>query len=303
MIRPCAGTIRAGLLFPALAVLLIMVPAAVADAGRSAEAEAASSHEAGWRAFPEELLYTPYLADPGRPHFALAFASVDDVGVADSGNARHLVSLGARAGLARWTSRAPRALAVQVDLYAGFNGQFDRDYSNDNIGWDGVYGLLGTMRVTGTLALRTGVAHVSSHVGDEYAERTGRQRINYTREELLVGASWKPLPRWRVYAELGAAYDLRNEALQEEGRWQVGAEYQLAEGLWRTSLGWYAAVDLQGMEERDGEVDLSARVGLNLPGRSRDWRVGLAWYDGRVPIGEFFQDDQSYLAFGLWLDI
>jgi hypothetical protein len=283
------------------AVLLGLCAPPTASFASDGEPQRRSGPE--WDVLPEGLLYEPYLADLHRPTFRLAFASVQDRSIDQASEARIFVSLGARAGLLRWTRGPGSKLAAQLDLYAGFHGQFDRDYSNDNIGWDGIYGLMGSLRVDEEIALRIGLAHTSSHVGDEYAERTGRERINYTREELLVGGSWRFAPRWRAYGELASAYDLRNEALQEEGRWQLGLEYERPQGLWGTRIGWYAALDAEGMEERDWEAELSAQVGLKLPSESRDWRLGVACYDGRVPIGEFFQHEERYLAFGLWLDI
>jgi hypothetical protein len=288
--------------------LLVLALGAVAPAtaqagGADAQGRAAAQSEPRWELFPEDLLYEPYLADSSRPTFALAFMSVQQVDVASSGDARHLVSLGARAGIVRWRPAWSPATALQLDLHAGFHGQFDRDFDTDNIGWDGIYGLSGALTRHDRLAFKVGIAHVSSHVGDEYAERTGRERINYTREELVLGASWRFAPSWRVYAEIGDAYDLRNPELQAEGRWQSGLEYERPEGLWGTRFGWYAAADVEGMEERDWETDVSVQVGLLLPSSSRSWRVGIAWYEGRVPIGEFFQDDEEYLSFGLWLDI
>jgi hypothetical protein len=282
---------------------VVSVVLAVAASLVPARAQEPAPAAPGWDLLPRDLLYAPYVADISRPTFGLAFMNVQDVGIASSGDARHLVSLGARAGLVRWRPGWTPRLALQLDIYAGFHGQFDRDFDTDNIGWDGIYGLVGTARIHETLALKFGVDHVSSHVGDEYAERTGRERINYTREELLLGVSWRFAPRWRLYAEVANAHDLRNELLQEEGRWKAGLEFEQPEGLLGTRLGWYAAVDVEAMEERDWESDVSAQLGLLLPSRTRDWRIGVAWYDGRVPIGEFFQDDERYFAVGLWLDI
>ena len=60
------------------------------------------------------------------------------------------------------------------------------------------------MRVSIKVASR----HASSHVGDEYAERTGRTRIVYTRNELAGGISQKIDDWWRAYGEVGWGYSL-----------------------------------------------------------------------------------------------
>ena len=68
-------------------------------------------------------------------------------------------------------------------------------------------------------------------------------------------------------------------------------------------MGWYAALDLQAMEERDWSLDAALQIGVQFLNRDRRWRLGLEAYDGRVPLGEFYQDDESYVAFGIWMDV
>ena len=96
---------------------------------------AASAVRAELQMFPPSNLYPGYVADPRQPEFGVAALSVPDPGIPDSGDRRVNLKLGGRFGLLRvdrW----------QVDIEAGFNGQFDIDHSLDNIGWDGIYGFL-----------------------------------------------------------------------------------------------------------------------------------------------------------------
>ena len=53
--------------------------------------------------------------------------------------------------------------------------------------------------------MRFGTFHDSAHLGDEYVEETGRERINYTREELISGIVWLPRRNTKLYTELGWA--------------------------------------------------------------------------------------------------
>ena len=57
------------------------------------------------------------------------------------------------------------------------------------------------------------------------------------------------------------------------------------------------------LDEREIEFDVSAQAGLLFRPGTRRWRTGLAYHDGRVPLGEFVFDDERYLTFGLWLDL
>jgi hypothetical protein len=281
---------------PALAAPGREVPAA---AGPAAEAPAPAPRVA---AFPAGALYAPYLADPHSPGFGVMLVGVPEVGAAESGDLRTALKLGGSFGLLRVSSRERPERALQIEIAAGFYGQFDIDHQLDNLGWDGIYGLVATAAARPGLQLKAGVMHTSSHVGDEYAERTGRRRIGYTREEAVAGVSWQAAPRWRLYGEAAWGYLLRLEERQQPGRLQAGVERSVPAargGRW----GWYAAADLQAFEERDWRLDAALEVGLTVPAGDRRWRVGAGWYDGRLPIGEFFEDDESYLLLGLWLDL
>lgn len=256
------------------------------------------------RWFPEGVLYAPYVAEIRHPGFGATLLGVADPGVAESGDQRFGLKLGGRFGLLRVSPRGSDRL-WQVSMEAGFYGQFDIDHSLDNVGWDGLYGAtLTTARADRPgLALKAAVNHISSHVGDEYAERTGRRRLGYTREEVALGVSWRPAARWRTYAEGAWGYELRQD-VQKAGRVEAGLEYEApgtvgGTGRWGT----YAAVDVNAWEERDWQPSVAVEAGVAAPAGDRRWRAGLAYYDGQVPIGEFFQVDETYLLAGLWLDL
>ena len=142
---------------------------------------------AAYEMFPSSNLYPAYLADPRRPQFGVMLLAYPDPQIPDSGDRRVGLKLGGRFGLLRVH---PGGRAWQADIEAGFTGQFDIDNSLDNIGWDGTYGFLVSTDLGHGVSFQLGTKHISSHVGDEYAERTGRRRIGYTREEAVVGSGW-----------------------------------------------------------------------------------------------------------------
>lgn len=256
---------------------------------------------------PEGVLYPPYLAEIRRPGLGAGVIGVAEAGADDSGDLRFGLKLGGRFGLLRVAPRASDRL-WQLSLEAGFYGQFDIDHSLDNLGWDGLYGL--TVTTAGKdgrgAAVKLAVNHISSHVGDEYAERTGRLRIGYTREEVAVGVSWRPMPsaRWRSYAEGAWAHVTRNEELQDPGRLEAGIEYDAPGVLGRTGRwGTYAALDLNAWQERDWRPSVGAAAGFRAAAGDRTWRLGVAVYDGQVPLGEFFQVDERYVILGAWMDL
>ena len=265
----------------------------------------------GFQVFPPSNLYPRYAADPRGPQFGVMLLAFPSPRIPDSGDQRVGLKLGGRFGLLRIRPQGQpqdqpesgwQVRGWQVDIEAGFTGQFDIEHSLDNLGWDGTYAFLVSSEIRPGVHLQFGTKHVSSHVGDEYAERTGRRRIGYTREELAAGAAWSFAPRWRSYAEAGWGYAPKKEIGQEPGRLQLGLEHEAAGSLRGGRLGWYATLDLGSLEERGWRIDPTLQLGLLVPSGNRRWRVGLGYHDGSVPIGEFYQVDEPYIALGLWLD-
>lgn len=258
----------------------------------------------GWNLVisPADDLYQRYLADPHSPGFSITRMNFSKTEIDETGESRWGLHLGTRFGLLRFHKDGDSNHGFQLDLEAGFIGQFDIDNSWDNIGWDGIYGIQLAWAPFGGFALRFGTLHDSSHVGDEYAERTGRERINYTREDWILGGSWHFTKKWRVYAEIGYARELRNEDLMEPWRVLYGLEYVSSDSFWKGRLGWYAATNISSYEENDWDLNKTIQVGLIFPVKDLSWsyRFGIEYYDGRSHFGEFFQDYEEYLAVGFW---
>ncbi len=127
--------------------------------------------------FPSTDLYPFYLADPHAHRFGVQLLSVSEPGIADSGSSRFALQLGGRFGVLRVHPQGRPDRGWQLGIEVGFYGQFDNDHSQDNIGWDGYYGLLATAVIGRGTAVKLGVLHPSAHVGEEREERTTRRRI------------------------------------------------------------------------------------------------------------------------------
>ena len=253
---------------------------------------------------PDSDLYPRNLADPRRPTFSLVAAGHSSSEVPQAGDLRFGVRMGGRYGILRLHPQGAPDRGLQFDVEAGWVGQFDIDNSLDVIGWDGVYGLLLSWRTAGKTAIRVGTLHDSGHVGDEYAQRTGRQRINYTREELIFGLTRWVGTTWRWYAETGYAYTNKSK-LQEPGRFQLGLEYASDAILWKNRLAWYTALDNSFSEERDWMMTSTLQLGLVLPAgnEARHYRVGIELFNGRSPLGEFSFRDETRVGLGWWFDL
>ena len=282
-------------------------PTVTGDRDEKAQKDYSFSMGENWRGVfnPGSDLFPRYIANPLRPMTSLSRMTLSDSNIPGAGDDRYVFRLGGRYGFLRIHPTGESSRGFQFDLEGAFLGVFDIDNSLDNIGWDGLYGALFSWGNGQGLALKFGTKHDSSHVGDEYAESTGRKRINYTREEVLLGVSLAGFNYWRIYGEGAYAYDLRNKDLQERWRVEGGIEFQDAERWWDGSAGYYAALDVTSYEENDWQADVTIQAGLVLPvkKRFRTYRLGLEYHNGRPLIGEFFQIKEKYFAIGLWMDL
>ena len=192
-----------------------------------------------------------------------------------------------------------------MDLDCGFIGQFDMDNETDNLGYDGIYGLQFVGAVRENLFLRLRTYHTSSHLGDEYIDTTGRERIAYTREEIRLGAAWRFDPDWLAYTEAGYAVLPRTHDVVTPWALQGGVQYVRKPCWLDDQLGWYTALDVSAFEENDWDANVTMQTGLHIPisGRRRLYRLGLEYYDGRVRVGELSTQAERRIAVGAWVDI
>jgi hypothetical protein len=253
--------------------------------------------------FPRGDFYPPHIAGPHQRGNAATVNWVTRTTAPETGNRAFGLKLGGRFGMVRFQRTDRPDLGWQIGIDAGWYGQFDIDNHWDNLGWDGFFGLAFSSSLGSKAALEVGAFHTSGHVGDEYADRVGRERLRYTRTEFRVGLDWSFARNWRTYGQFAYGYGRDNPELQEPGRVQGGLEYEANNSIWGKRFGWYAALDLSLYQERDWQPDVSVAVGLNARTGTRRWRLGLEYYDGRVPLGEFFLEDQRHISVGLYLDL
>jgi hypothetical protein len=251
---------------------------------------------------PPQDLFQPYIADPRRARMGLTVTEVTDSPIVGAGDSRFGLRAGERAGIVRVHNPGEPDRGWQIDIEGGYRGESDRDNSEDVIGWDGVYGLQVAWKQSEDSAWRTGILHTSSHLGDEF-EGLGHQRRNVTREDLFLAYSRDLGGDWRAYGEYGHAIHLSDNHLLEKGRAQAGLEYEPAPTWFNDRLGWFSALDVSSFEEDRWTLNWCWQTGFAWPvlNAQRVWRFGIELYRGRSPMGEFFQNRETWWAIGLWL--
>jgi hypothetical protein len=284
-----------------LAACLLLCPISTVRAEADADTDHAQKKTITMLTPPSNF-YPVYIADPVRPQSAIKLLYFPNSEISDAGPGRLSLHLGGRFGLVRWHPEDEPERGWQLDFEGGFFGQFDLQGGLDNIGWDGLFGIYASWLPNRDTGFRIGMSHDSAHVGDEYAESTGRKRVNYTREEITAGFSRRLASRWQVYADGGYSYIL--EEFQEAWRLEAGVQYFGARRFWNERMSWYGALDLQSFEENAWQVRYTAQLGLILPtgrGTSR-YRIAAEAGTGRSVMGEFFFRDETYVGIGWYFD-
>jgi hypothetical protein len=232
-----AGPIRGTL--PAAAAVLAALAVAFLPGPAAGQGGADSCEAAGVHPFP------PPTASPLEPHTRLAAVRVDR-GARDRWVA--LAELGER--IPFWIARGcPGGLRLAGSAAGGAFSRFDMEGNgNELIEVHYRVGLRLRARLRDVEA-RLEAYHVSSHLGDELVERTGRSPVSTSREGLELLLQARPAPGLRLYGGPGlllrSTRDLARASLRggaewhaPAGRWGPFAPYVSAEAFAWEELGW-----------------------------------------------------------------
>jgi len=284
-----------------LAVLFAILssPVSLAHAADEEAPDALKKPRGMW--FPPNDFYPRYIANPLRPQNALTLQWLADTEIFDTTEKRFGLRLGGTFGIYRWHPEGNPDRGWQLDFNGGFAGQFDIGYSWDNTGWDGFYGLVLNWRLNPELGFRIGSQHDSSHMGDEYMERTGQPRVKYTREEGILGVSWRFRPRWDFYGELGYGNGIAGSVTATV---ETGLQYVSPQKYWKGRASWFTAVDIRTYEETDWSTRFTAQIGCLIPigERSMQYRFAVEFGTGRSVMGQFHWEDETWLGVGWYVD-
>jgi len=250
-----------------------------------------------WQVLPAGLIYHSYLAGPHEPRISLtSFQERDDRTLWDA-------TLAGRAGVFRFGNRDPLCpQGLQVDIYGGAVVRLDIENRHDLESSDYIFGIPVTYGV-GSWQFKFVYAHVSSHLGDERAIRvpgTLAERINYVRDEFVLGASYFPHPIWRVYGEAGWAFHLGGGA--EPWEFQFGSECSLPGPTGQLGSP-FLAVNGRLRQEHDFGGDLTAQAGWLWRGEfGHTMRIGAQYFNGKSSQFQSIDDSEEQVGMGLWYD-
>ena len=246
---------------------------------------------------PDEL-FPPLVADPAWPRFSaehqwrLGTDQFDRLLQVGFGEAVSLVR-GPIDGGGRWEFGLQALLDAVLDLE-----QSSFDLTNE----DYYVGITGAVEWRGFVA-QLRLSHLSSHLGDEYAERTASRRDDVSLETLDLLVSHAPTETTRVYGGLGVM--ITPEPPLDPVFFQFGAEW-LSRPIGALGLRTVAGVDVRLPQEGDWIPEVGALAALrlsNAENASRHVELFARYYHGRSPEGQFFRQDVDLLSVGIRLGL
>jgi hypothetical protein len=193
----------------------------------------------------------------------------------------------------------PIALGFGSQVYARFSLS---DPKSALISHDWVVGVNATAAL-GSWDVTLELYHESSHLGDEYGDRFGVSRLDWTRE---VGAVWVGYRAggWRLSGS--ASYVLIDElGLEPPGfalavDWRGGPLARMLDGRIRPVAGIYT----EAAGATGWRVSTSAKLGITLPsGSGRELGIALIAHDGLSTQRQFFRSESRYLGMEIRFDL
>jgi hypothetical protein len=145
------------------------------------------------------------------------------------------------------------------------------------------------------------IYHLSSHLGDQFLlANPGATRINFSRDALVLGLAYRPLPDVRIYGEVGWAFYTWGETQPWE--FQFGCEYSPARpsGLQGDP---FLAINAHLRQEVDFGGALTVQTGWQWRGAGGHlFRLGLEYLNGKSEQYQFSDKFEQQLGGGLWYD-
>lgn len=250
-----------------------------------------------WQYLPPGIIYHSYMA-------SVHESRLSGIVLGDGeGNALLDVALGGRVGILRYgTADDLRPEGWQLDLEgAGFprlalDHNWDVEAVDFRIGVPLTYGI-------DNWRYKFSYYHLSSHLGDEFAIRNDgslSDRINYSRDALVLGVSWYPRAAWRLYAEADWAFHFDDGSQPWE--FLLGVDYAQPgpTGVYGTP---FFALNGHLREAVDFGGNLVVQTGWLWRGMTgHTLRMGFHYYNGKSSQFEFFDEFEQQIGFGIWYD-
>jgi hypothetical protein len=246
-----------------------------------------------WQALPEGLIYRSYLAGVKEPRLGLMVGNAKGFGpIWDS-------TLGGRVALLRYgTTNAARPEGWELDFYGAALPRLQSTLPSTPLtATDYIVGLPITYG-QGPWQWKTGYAHVSSHLGDEFMQlNPSVTRINYVRDSIMCGLSYFYTDDLRLFFEVDYAAGIGGGA--KPWQFQLGADYS----PFVHGGAPFAAIYADLRPEIDGGYFVVQTGWQYRSGQAmHTLRFGVEYLNGACPQYEFFRQFEQHFGGGVWYD-
>jgi len=144
------------------------------------------------------------------------------------------------------------------------------------------------------------VYHESSHLGDEYADRFGVNRVDFTRN---VAALWLRQQAGPLALHASGSYTLIDRPDLPPGAFALGIDYRGEVGnLLGARVRPLGGIFAESVEYADWKVTTAARAGVELASGSHGVAVSAVFSNGLSTQRQFFRERSRYFGFELRFD-
>ncbi|MGH7818965.1 MAG: DUF1207 domain-containing protein [Candidatus Binatia bacterium] len=241
--------------------------------------------------FADVPLYRHPVADPRAPHSGVHL----QFHLRGDREARIENVLGNYISIMRWPrDRHAFEIGMEGAAFGRFNiaDNLDMDGVDFRFGWPVAYR-------RGRLAAKLHLWHITSHLGDEFIENTGRKRIRYARNELALGTAYDLTETSRLYGEVGYGFLIGDP----NQRWRAMWGLEWVDDPFEEIPHLFTAANVTSFEEVDWHPQLNVQLGIWPRPRNlaHGLRAGFEYFRGRSALTQFFREREEFWGFGFWL--
>ena len=246
-----------------------------------------------WQVLPDGLMFKNYLASNEEGRLGSQLYRDKKIGwIWD-------INLGAHIGILRYGTQNPAwPEGWQLDVDGGVLPRLDS--SRSMVSTDFRLGFPITRR-EGPWEFKFGYYHLSSHLGDLYMlAHPDVMRLNYVREQLVLGVAYRPICDLRFYGEANYAFHV--DGGSQPWEFQFGIDYSPAQpnGLYGSP---FAAINSKLREDVHYGGNVTVEAGWQWRGPTgQTLRTGLEYFNGMSFQRQFYDHYESLIGAGVWYD-
>ena len=246
-----------------------------------------------WQVLPDGLMFKNYLASNEEARLGSQLYHDKNIGWTWD------AALGAHVGILRFGTQDPAwPDGFQLDVDGVALPRLDSTRSL--VSTDFRIGFPFTYR-EGPWEYKFGYYHLSSHLGDLYMlSHPGVMRLNYVREQLVLGVAYRPILDLRIYGEANWAFHTDGGARPWE--FQFGIDYSPSQpnGLYG---GPFVAINSKIFEDLNYSGNVNFEAGWQWRSATgHTLRTGLDYFDGYSFQRQFYNRYEQFIGAGVWYD-